>query len=614
MEDLKGVAYIVFHTGCRFRQSDSRRKKMKRLITILLIIIGALGFMALFASIGIGAVYWYLHRSLPEQTVLTIDFQQEIVEYDPNVSLTSFLMEDTLTLRGILDALDAGSKDPRVVGLVARIGTQPMGMAHREEIRDALKRFSDSGKFTMAFSETFGEVSAGNGQYFLATAFKEIYLQPSGDIGLTGLFYETLFLREVFDRVGIVPRMDHRHEYKNAMNMYTETQFDDAQREAMQSIMDSHFDAIVTQIAESRSLPVEQVRTVFDEGPYLGAEAVEAGLVDGLKYHDEVVELAITSAGGECTFYSINEYAGKMDPPHDDGDVIALIYGIGMVQRGESEFNLINRDVTMGSDTVNRAFRAAIDDDDVKAIVFRVDSPGGSYVASDAIWRETVRAQKAGKPVVVTMGNVAASGGYFVSMSADKIVAQPTTITGSIGVLGGKLFTAELWKKIGINWDHVQSSANASMWTGTQDYTEKGWERFQAWLDRIYVDFTQKVASGRDMPIERARELAKGRVWTGKQALESGLIDALGGYETAIHLAKECAGIAPDDSIDLVVYPKTILPFENVFKRDTGFIRTAIFTVMKSLETLKPLLEVSRKLGLTGSSGALLLESNPAFE
>src|SRR5262249_6339295 len=269
----------------------------------------------------------------------------------------------------------------------------------------------------------------------------EIYLQPSGDIGLTGLIAENPFLRGTLEKLGVVPRLDHRHEYKNAMNLFTKRKFTPAHKEATAKLVGSIFGQMVRGVSEGRHLQEEQVRALVDRGPYLGQEAVEAKLVDGLAYRDEVYDKVKAKAGAGAKLLFLSEYLDRAGRPHEKGQTVALIYGVGGVSRGKDDFDPLTGGSTMGSDTVAAAFRDAVASKDVKAILFRVDSPGGSYVASDTIWRETVRAKKAGKPVIVSMGNVAASGGYFVAMAADKIVAEPATITASIGVLAGKMLT-----------------------------------------------------------------------------------------------------------------------------------------------------------------------------
>jgi len=441
----------------------------------------------------------------------------------------------------------------------------------------------------------------------LATAFDQIYLQPSGDVGLTGLMYESPFVKGLFEKLNVVPRMDHRYEYKNAMNFYTESKYNDPHREAMTKLIQSQFGQMVGGIAKGRGLTESQVRVVFDDGPYLGQQAVDAKLVDGLLYRDEVYEKVRAKAGDEAKLLYLAKYLERAGRPHDKGSKFALIYGVGAVQRGTGGFSPISGSA-MGSDTVAGAFRAAREDADVKAIVFRVDSPGGSYVASDTIWRETQLARKAGKPVIVTMGNLAGSGGYFVAMGADKIVAQPGTITASIGVLGGKLLTKGFWEKLGITYDDVHTSENGTMFTGAQDYTPKEWAKFQQWLDRVYSDFTSKVADGRKLPKAKVLEIAKGRIWTGEDALGLGLVDALGGFDVALKLAKAAAKIPEGDEVNIVVFPRKKSFFEALTqKMPDNSERDAWSHLAVSLAgELRPAIALLRELGLVENPPGVL--------
>ncbi|MGH7960196.1 MAG: S49 family peptidase, partial [Candidatus Binatia bacterium] len=360
-------------------------------------------------------------------------------------------------VRDVVAALVQASQDKRVVALVARVDAADMGLAQVQEIRDAILAFRSTGKLAIAHAETFGEFGPGNSAYYLATAFDEIYLQPSGDVGLTGLIAESPFVRGTLEKLGVTPRFDHRGEYKNAMNMFTEYQYTAPHREAVQTIMESLFKQIVQGIATTRKLPEEKVRELVDRGPFLGQQAVEAKLVDGLAYWDQITANVKEKAGKDAQRLSLLKYLRRAGRPYAEGTTIALIYGVGSVHRGKSEYDPLFGGSSMGSDTVAAALRAAIKDEQVKAILFRIDSPGGSYVASDTIWRETIRAKEAGKPVIVSMSDVAGSGGYFVAMSADKIVAQPATITGSIGVFAGKMLTNGLWNKIGLSWDEIHT-------------------------------------------------------------------------------------------------------------------------------------------------------------
>jgi protease-4 len=426
--------------------------------------------------------------------------------------------------------------------------------------------------------------------------------------------YESPFVKGLFEKLDVVPRMDHRYEYKNAMNFYTESQYTAPHREAMKKLMDSQFGQMVGGIAKGRGLSESQVRALFNDGPYLGQQAVDAKLVDGLLYRDEVYDKARGKAGDGAKLLYLAKYLERAGRPHDDGRKVALIYGVGAVQRGRGGFSPLSG-TAMGSDTVAAAFRAARDDDEVKAIVFRVDSPGGSYVASDTIWRETQLARKAGKPVIVTMGNLAGSGGYFVAMGADKIVAQPGTITASIGVLGGKLLTKGFWDKLGITYDEVHTSDNGTMFTGAQDYTPKEWAKFQEWLDRVYADFTSRVADGRKLPKARVLEIAKGRIWTGEDALSLGLVDALGGFDVALRLAKEAAKIPAGDDVNLVVFPRRKTFFEALTQKMPDNSEGDAFAELAAgfAHELRPAIAILRELGLVQNPpGVLTMPPVPA--
>jgi len=565
-------------------------------VLLLFAVLSVLMLIFLAGAVGGGG-------GVAKKTLLEIDFETAIVEYLPPDPFGQMLLEEAPQIRSLVEALHQGAEDERVVGLVAKIGGGGLGFAQLQELRQAVIDFRASGKPAVAFSETFGEVAPGNGGYYLATAFDEIYLQPSGDVNLTGLILESQFLRGTLEKLGLEPRMDHRYEYKNAKNSYTERSFTPAHEEAMQALLDSIFGQMVLDISSARGLEPEALERLIDGGPFYGQEAVAAGLVDELLYRDEVLSRVRGKAGEggqKAKLLYAHKYLEKIGSPHDDGPGVALIYGVGGIQRGPSQYNPMTGAMVMGSDTVSAAFRAAIEDDDVEAILFRIDCNGGSYVASDAVWRETVRAREAGKPVIVSFGNVAASGGYFVALEADKIVAQPGTITGSIGVLGGKMVTTEMWDKIGISWDEVHSGENAAFYAGNYDYTEAEWSRFQAWLDRVYEDFTAKVAAGRGIPIETVREIAKGRVWTGEAALEIGLVDALGGYDVALDLVRESLDLAPGADLDLEVFPRPQNPWEGLFGKGPSSSegRAAVVAMNSLFEQMRPLIRLGQRLGL----------------
>ncbi|MDE2799930.1 MAG: signal peptide peptidase SppA [Gemmatimonadota bacterium] len=509
---------------------------------------------------------------VPDQVILEINLEQGVAEYVPEDPFAKLISDDVRSLRDVVGALDAAALDDRVVGLLARGGGAPMAFAQAQEIRDAVLDFGKSGKPTAIFAETFGEFGSGNVGYYLATAFEHIYLQPSGDVGLIGLAMEHPFVKGTLDSLGIGVQMDHRYEYKNAMNLYTETEFTDAHREASEVLLKSMVDQMVLGISQGRDTTPEAVRDLINRGPFLALSAHAEGLVDSLAYWDEVRDLVKREHGEDTKWLDIKNYLKRIDEkPYGEGTKVALIYGVGPVLRGKSAYDPLYGSATMGASTLTKAFRDAVKDKDVRAILFRIDSPGGSYVASDAIWREVAKAKKADKPVVVSMGNVAGSGGYFVAMNADKIVAQPGSITGSIGVLAGKFVTTEFWERLGITWDTAQVGENALIWGSGTEFTPEQWAKFQTWLDRIYEDFTAKVAEGRDMSQADVHAVAKGRIWTGKDAKAHGLVDELGGMKTAMSLVREALELDADTSLNLVVFPKEKTLIEQVMEK--GLIR-----------------------------------------
>jgi protease-4 len=569
---------------------------LKKFVVRTLTVLGALVLVELIVVAG-----WFLvtRKSVPSKVILEADFEKHLVEYVPDDPVARIVSGKAPTTLGVVEALERASGDKRVVGLVARVGEAGLSLAQIQEIRDAVMAFRRSGKPAIAYAETFGEGGKGNGSYYLATAFDKIYLQPSGEVGLAGLAIESPFIRGTLDKLGFVPRMDHRAEYKSALNMLTEKKFTPPHREATEKVMESAFGQIVRGIAQARKLPEDQMRALIDRGPFLGEEALQAKLVDKLAYRDDVYGEIKKKAGKHTKFLYLSKYLERAGNPYDEGTTVALIYGVGGVKRGKSGYDPLFRQVTMGADTIAAAFRSAVNDRQVKAILFRIDSPGGSYVASDTIWRETVRAKKAGKPVIVSMAGVAGSGGYFVAMSADKIVAQPATITGSIGVFAGKMISTNFWDKLGVSWDEVHSSSNAMVFSGLQDYTPDQWARFETWLDRVYDDFTTKVAAGRKLPKEKVLEIAKGRVWTGEDAKGLGLVDELGGFPVALRLVREAVGLSADAKIKLKQFPAKKSPLQALLGEDPDSSQKASDeTIARALEIIQPLARVARDLGL----------------
>jgi protease-4 len=493
--------------------------------------------------------------------ILELDLTEGIAEEPPADPVSAVLAMRRTRLADVLDGLRRASADDRVRALIVKVGGRRIGLARVQELRTAIQEFGGTGKLTVAWAETFGDFSAGNVPYYLATAFDRIYLQPSGDVGLTGISVENWFYRGTLDMLGIDYQVGKRREYKSAADRLTEHGFTGPAREATQRLATSIIEQITEAIGQRLEIPAREARSLIDRGPFLATDALDARLVDALGYRDEVYAQVRKEVGPDAYLLYLSRYqrsrslaqrARKLPNPGEN--VVALIYASGPIRRGRSGRGPLASGA-MGSDTMTAALRAAAADHRVQAIVLRVNSPGGSYVASDSIWREVVRARESGTPVVVSMGDVAASGGYFIAMAADAIVAEPATITGSIGVLAGKPVVNNLLHRAGVSTDLVREGEHADMFTLTRPFSEDEWARVNIWLDRIYADFTAKVAAGRGMSAEKVDDIARGRVWTGADASENGLVDELGGLATAAALARQKAGLP--DTAPLRVYPRT---------------------------------------------------------
>ena len=579
---------------------------VRRLLVPALAVIGGVVVLGLVISALAIAGAGPSTAPVPDRVVLEVNLERRLIEYVPQDPLAQALLlaEKLLTLRDLTDGIQRAAGDRRVVGLIARVGAAPMGLATIQEVRDAIGLFAASGKFTIAFSESFGEFGPGTGAYYLASAFDEIYLQPSGDLGLTGLAYESPFLRGTFDKLKIEPRLLQRKEYKNFADMFLRRDYSDAHREAMRGLMKSQFDQIVSGIGASRDMAATEVASIMDLAPFSASQALHHGFVDSLLYRDEVYGLVDDRSGSADRLY-LRKYLARAGRPNQVGPTIALIYGIGPVHRGKTEFDPLDDSSTMGSSTVAAAFRDAVRDETVTAILFRVNSPGGSYVASDIIWREVVKARAAGKPVVVSMGDVAASGGYLVSVAANRIVAQPGTITGSIGVVAGKWLTRQFWKEhAGVTWDAVQTSENSNLWSSLDDYTPEQLAKINGILDRIYSEFTDKVAQGRNLDLSAVLPVAKGRVWTGEAAAARGLADTLGGLDLALRIARVEAGLSEDAPVTLAVFPREKEPLETIMEElfdqgpDNSGAMVQVVAARQILETLRPLYRAAVDAGL----------------
>ncbi|HXE81603.1 MAG TPA: signal peptide peptidase SppA [Vicinamibacterales bacterium] len=521
------------------------------------LVLGLIVIAFAVSAAGLGALWLFTSRqpSVDRDSTLLLRLDTDLHEGTPDDVFRQILSgRRAPSLATIVENLRKAKVDDRIKAVVvAPSNLQAPYWAKVQEVRDAILDYRRSGKPAIAYLEF-----ADDRTYYLATACDRIYLMPSSTLDLNGLASYELFLRGTLDKAGAYPDFVHIGEYKTAANQYTEYGFTPAHREMSTSLNRDLYEQLVRGIGEGRKKTAEEVRALIDRGPFLAQQAFEAGLVDGLAYLDQLddKEQALKEDGD---WVDTREYANVAAAALglNKGPRIGVIYASGIIMSGESAFDAFSGQI-LGSDTLIRHIRAARDDRSLRAIVVRIDSPGGSAVASDAIWRELVitRDQDPKRPLVVSMSDLAASGGYYIAMAAPHIVAQPATLTGSIGIVAGKLVTGGTWAKVGANIETVSHGKNAEIYSPVRPFNESERAALMASLQSFYDQFVEKAAKARQMTPEQLHKVAQGRVWTGAQAKEIGLVDELGGLDRAIELAKEKAGIAKDAEVQLVVFPK----------------------------------------------------------
>ncbi|MGE0220527.1 signal peptide peptidase SppA [Mycolicibacterium sp.] len=516
------------------------------------------------------------HQGVPDGCILELDLQHappESAGFDPMAVLSGVIgAGKPLLLREAVAAIHRAAEDPRVAGLIARVQIDAAPPGPVQELREAIAAFT-AVKPSLAWAETY----PGTLSYYLASAFGEVWMQPSGTVALVGFATSALFLRDALDKLGVQAQFVARDEYKSAANLFTQDSYTEAHREADTALVNSLRAQVWEAVAASRHLDVAALDALADRAPLLRDDAVTAGLVDRIGFRDEAYARIAEKAGAEGISPESGDADGEDAPPRlylaryartkkpslpavKSDPKIAVVTVAGPIVNGRGGRQLSPMgNTSAGGDTIAAALRQAAADDDVAAIVLRVDSPGGSVTASETIWREVVRIRDRGKPVVASMGAVAASGGYYVSMAADAIVANPGTLTGSIGVVTGKLVARGLKERLGVGSDTVRTNANADAWSIDTPFTAEQQAHVEAEADLFYTDFLQRVADGRNLSVDAVREVARGRVWTGADALARGLVDELGGLRTAIRRAKVLAGLDVDDKVGIESLPGSSL-------------------------------------------------------
>jgi protease-4 len=430
-----------------------------------------------------------------------------------------------------------------------------------QEVREAIVDFRSSGKPIVAYLEQGGEQ-----EFFLASAADRIYLMPTASLDLTGIASYELFMRGMLDKIGAYPDVLHVGEFKTAGNTFTEHTFTPAHREMAESLNTDLYEQLVRGLAEGRKKSEGEMRALIDHGPYLPEDAIRAGLIDDVAYEDELDDKTQLTTG--TARYLTGDHYRRISPASlglNQGQRIAVIYAVGMITTGESSEDATQ---TVGSDTIVAQLRRVRADDSIKAVVLRIDSPGGSAIASDVMWRE-IMLTRAVKPVVASMSDVAASGGYYIAMPAHEIVAQPATLTGSIGVVMVKFVLKGTLDKVGLNMEGVTRGRYADLYSPVRPFSPEERQKIESLMSATYEAFVEKAAAGRKTTPEKIDAIAQGRVWTGKQAKDLGLVDSLGGLQHALRAAKRRANIDENAEVELVIYPERN-PFYDLVQSPLG--------------------------------------------
>ncbi|HYE86089.1 MAG TPA: signal peptide peptidase SppA [Vicinamibacterales bacterium] len=511
-----------------------------------------IGFLILATVVSVATMlllYVVVSREpdVPARATLVLRPAGDLPEIVPDFTLGG---GDELTVRAYVELIRKAKGDSRVAGMLLRPGgiNSPF-WGKLQELRDAIEDFKATGKYVHAWLE-YG----GDREYFLASVADRVYLLPSASLDLTGVASYEVFLRGTFDWIGTYPDFLHVGDYKTAVNTYLEKTFTPAHKEMSESLNRSQYDQLVRAIADARGKSEADVRALIDQGPFQPVDALRVGLIDEIAYEDELDDLV--DELDDAKYIEAEDYAAvsweRTGQPRRSK--LAVIHAAGVINSGGSGFDPVNGPI-IGADSLVEYIREARADRSVRAIVLRVDSPGGSSTASDVIWRELSISRENNRPVIVSMSDLAASGGYYIALGGDAIVAQPGTLTGSIGVYTGKFVISGSLGKLGANIEATSNGRHAEIYSPDRRFTPEERSKIQESMQNVYDQFIERTAAARHMAPEKVDEIAQGRVWTGEQAKELGLVDELGGLYKAIDLAKQRARIPADEEVELVVYP-----------------------------------------------------------
>ncbi len=540
-------------------------KTRRRLLSINLLM---KAFTYAFAILGIlfvlllAVVVGLLHKEaapiqpVPSQAVLFVNFDDAVSEIREDTLISDITEVPSVSYFDLLKALGAAAGDPRIKAVVAEVSNSGLGLAQIQELRNVIKTIRAGGKKAYIYAPGMGDFGGGTSEYYLASAFDEIWMQPDTDIGLTGISIEMPFVKDLLDKVGVTPEFYTRYEYKNAVAPLMSNKFSKEHLEETLKLGNSIFQRIFAEICADRKIKPENLMKLINRAPVRSNDGIAVGLVDFTAYRPDMIQ-EITSRYKGAEIVSVYDYLAQLKPEKKNMPAVAFLVIEGTIDTGKSIYNPVRQELVSGSETIAQYLDKIANNPRIKALVLRVNSPGGSYNAANEIWY-TLKKMKQNKdlPIVVSQGDYAASGGYFVSLAGDYIYAEPSTVTGSIGVLGGKIVLQNLWQKLGVHWGQVNFGQNAGLLTTSRVFSESEKAAFNRSLDAVYRDFTAKTAQERKIAPEKMDSLARGRVWTGEDAVRLKLVDAIGGVNDAIMKAKELAGIGEKEKFEVIYYPE----------------------------------------------------------
>ncbi len=582
---------------------------MRRYLVGLLATVGVLTLLLVASGAALIFSGPFSAKSLPRSMVLSLDLRSVPPEATTSDLLSGGLFRRSRDLVDVVQLLWQAADDPRVVGMFVEIGDDQAGLARVQELRQAIANFRGKGKFTVGFAESLGGRGSHLGDYYLASALEQIWLQPSGGFAVTGIAVETPFMKEGLDKLGIKVEGGKRYEYKSAPDSFLETGYTGPARENLQQLLDSLFGQFVTDVSRDRRLEAPQVRRLVDSAPFDSERAREEGLVDRIGYRGDALEDVWQRAGAVRDLVSLADYAGDETRPKPRGDVIALVRVNGPIVSGSrGDGGLLDDDVMANAEDVVDALDQAARSKEVRAIVLRIDSPGGTYPAADAIADAVGRARSAGKPVIASMGDVAASGGYLAAVRADVIVAQPTTVTASIGVFTIWPVASELLSSLGVKVDRISVGTNAGMYSTFQPPTAAQRAVVARELDGVYREFTRQVGEARKIDGPRLDAVARGRVFSGIDAKRAGLVDELGGLQLALSLAKAKAGIDETRQVEIHRYPDEQDRWHRLIDR---LFRLAGVSAGQTVRAPREVREALARLGVVARPGNVRLPPLP---